>query len=351
MTDEIDYKLIERQLAILMTNSVAFASKLYDMFVSSTPMDVEFNVWTAFDEFETITVPNRAKGNIPANFGSGSPEGVVSSSYGTMYIDQDDGSIYIKTTEDRPNGWLKLVTSNDLSSHNRSKLAHDGVLAKIDGAYSNGVASTFVVADAIDGVEHSTEELTDEYYAVNKGSLFKLLGGLENLRMEDKTNIVNAINETSEASMYDPGCIVNGLKNVNTNTSAVMSLTTDEHGETSLVLSAPFVAFSPSGTKHTFTKNAQINLIDAGVKSGQRYNVYINLDPDTFGNVGKIIITSGKYLKQARKPYVLAEGDGWLDTNSVPYRFILMERDEFGKLIEVEKNYAYLGELEQDIGG
>ena len=55
MADELDYKIIERQLAILMTNSVAFSSKLYDMFVSSTPMDIEFNVWTAVDEYETIT--------------------------------------------------------------------------------------------------------------------------------------------------------------------------------------------------------------------------------------------------------------------------------------------------------
>ena len=98
MADEIDYKIIERQLAILMTNSVAFSSKLYDMFVSSTPMDIEFNVWTSVDEYETITVPNRAKGNIPASYGKGSPEGQVEASYGSIYLDQEDGSVYIKTT-------------------------------------------------------------------------------------------------------------------------------------------------------------------------------------------------------------------------------------------------------------
>ena len=72
-TDDINYNIIQRQLAILMTNSVAFSSKLYDMFVTSTPMDIEFNVWTSTNKFETITVPNRAKGNIPASYGEGSP--------------------------------------------------------------------------------------------------------------------------------------------------------------------------------------------------------------------------------------------------------------------------------------
>ena len=351
MADEIDYKLIERQLAILMTNSVAFSSKLYDMFVSTTPMDVQFNVWTALDEFETITVPNRAKGNIPASFGKGTPEGVISASYGTMYIDQDDGSIYIKTTIEGPNGWLKLVTDVDLSNHNRSKSAHDGVLAKIDGAYANGVASTFIVADAIDGVEHDSEDLDDSYYAVNKGSLFKLLGGLENLRTEDTSNIVNAMNEVSEASLYDAGCVVSGIKNTFTNSPAVMSIVTDEQGEASLVLSAPFIVYSPNGKKYTFTDNTQLNLVDAGIKSGSKYSAYIDLDPDAFGNTGKVVLLQGRYYKQARRPYVLSEGDGWLDTSSAPYRFILIEKDEFNKLAEVEKNYAYLGELEQDIGG
>lgn len=350
MADEIDYKIIERQLAILMTNSVAFASKLYDMFVSSTPMDIEFNVWTALDEFETITVPNRAKGNIPASYGNGSPEGEIEASYGTMYLDQEDGSVYIKTTLEGSDGWLKIVTETDLKNHNLSISAHDGVLAKIDGAYANGEANTFIVADAIEGVEHTSDELDDEYYAVNKGSLFKLLGGLENLRTEDTTNIVNAINEVSESSNYDVACLVNGVKNTFSNNAASMALDKDEYGEYSLTITAPFVAISPDNKKHTFTDNITVNLVDAGIKDGKIYSIYLDLDPDEFGNIGKVVISEGSFRRQSRRPYILSEGDGWLDTNSSPYRFILIQKDEYGKLIEVEKNYAYVGELEQDIG-
>ena len=104
MADELDYKIIEKQLAILMTNSVAYASKLYDMFVSSTPMNIEFNVWTGVDTFETITVPNRAKGNIPASYGEGSPEGIISSSYGSIYLDLSD-------TYTLPEGLTVFLTS------------------------------------------------------------------------------------------------------------------------------------------------------------------------------------------------------------------------------------------------
>lgn len=350
MADEIDYKIIERQLAILMTNSVAFSSKLYDMFVSSTPMDIEFNVWTAVDEFETITVPNRAKGNIPASYGKGSPEGEVESSYGSIYLDQEDGSVYIKTTLEGTDGWLKIITNTDLSGHDRSTSAHDGVLAKIDGAYANGLPNTFIVADAIEDVTHESDELDDSYYAVNKGSLFKLLGGLENLKTEDKSNIVNAINEVSTASNYDAGCAVSGVKNTFSNNAAFMSLVKNEQGEYSLVLSAPFIVTSPAGEKYTFTEDIIVSLIDIGIQNGKIYSIYLDLDPDEFGNIGKVVVLGGLCHKQARRPYILSEGEGWLDTSSVPYRFVAVEKDEYDKLVEVEHNYVFLGELEQDMG-
>jgi len=351
MADDIDYKIIERQLAILMTNSVAFSSKLYDLFVSSTPMDIEFNVWTSVDSFETITVPNRAKGNIPASYGIGSPEGEIEASYGSIYLDQSDGSIYIKTTLDGSDGWLKLITQTDMEGHDRSTTAHDGVLAKIDGAYANGLPRQFIVADAIDGVPHESDDLHDgTYYAINKGSLFKLLGGLENLRTEDKTDVVSAINEVSESSNYDAGCAVNGVKNTFSNNAAFISVIDDEQAEHSLVLSAPFVVTSPAGKKYTFTENMTISLSATGMRDDQINSIYLDLDPDELGHIGKVVIRPGLFHKQARRPYILSEGDGWLDTSSVPYRFVSIEMNEFDKLVEVERNYVFLGEIEQNTG-
>lgn len=351
--NEIDYKIIEKQLAILMTNSVAYASKLYDLFVSSTPMDIEFNVWTSVDTFETIKVPNRAKGNVPASYGSGSPEGNVEANYGAIYLDETDGSLYIKTTMYGNDGWLKLITESELSAHDNSSTAHDGVLAKIDGAYSNGVPSTFIVADAIEGVSHPTTELDDDYYAINKGSLFKLLGGLENLETEDNSTIVNSINETFKSTKYDSGCVVNAAKNSITNNPSFMYLAKDETGEWSIKLEAPFVITNAAGKNYTFTENIQANIINSiketGLVVGERYSIYLDLEP-ILGNIGRVLLLKGKYYKNARKPYVLALYDGWLDTSSSPYRFISIEKDEFNKLVEVEHNYVYLGELQYDGG-
>lgn len=342
MADEINDKIIERQLAILMTNSVAFSSKLYDMFVSSTPMDVEFNIWTSVDTFETITVPNRAKGNIPASYGDGSPEGNVEASYGTMYLDETDGSIYVKTTVTGSDGWRKIMTEVDLTAHDRSSTAHDGTLAKLDGAYSNGIYHTFKVANPVEDLD-----------AVNKGSLDALLGGLDTLRTEDKTDVVTAINEVSEASNFDAGCAVSGISNVYTNYSSLLSTRINENEEYVLTVNAPCVVTLADGTKHSFTEDIEINLINAGVIYGSVYSIYLDLEEDTLTSApAKIALKAGKFWRQARRPFVLAENDGWLDTGSAPYKFYLVVRDEeSGELKEVEKKYVYLGELEQEQDG
>lgn len=340
-TDDINYNIIQRQLAILMTNSVAFSSKLYDMFVTSTPMDIEFNVWTSTNKFETITVPNRAKGNIPASYGEGSPDGNVDASYGSIYIDESDNSVYIKVSIEGPDGWLKLMTEADLTAHDRSPLAHDGILAKIDGAYANGVYSTFKVADPVDDLD-----------AVNKGSLDTLLGGLDSLRTENKENVVSAINEVSESTLYDAGCAVSGITNIYSNYASFISISVNENSQFVMEVTPPFILTAPDGTKHTFTERREANLINSGVVYGRHYCIYIDLDPDPITEVtGNIVIIEGRFRRQARKPYVLAEGDGWLDTGAPPYRFILIERNDDGELVEVEKNYVYIGELEQKRDG
>lgn len=328
MADEIDYKIIERQLAILMTNSVAFSSKLYDMFVSTTPMDIEFNIWTATDSFETITVPNRAKGNIPASYGNGDPNGVIDASYGTMYLNRDDGSMYIKTSLEGNNGWLKIITQNELSNHNRSEFAHEGKLAKMDGAYEGNTPSTFVVADVIDGVPHEEGvhiKVDPSYYAVNQGSLFKLLGGVDNITYKhrpdpenDGLTIVGAINDVAGMVSYDTGCVVRGGKNTLTNSSAFMYI--EEAGDDGykITLNASGNAnhvrvMSPRGKMYDITSDIvgytnQYTSIIPGVS----YSIYLDLDEMT------IVTSAGKYYKQPIRPYVLKQYDCWLDTNSQP---------------------------------
>ena len=172
---------------------------------------------------------------------------------------------------------------------------------------------------------------------------------MENLRTEDKTDIVSAINEVSEGSNYDACCAVSGVKNIFSNNTAFMSLT-KEGDENYLVLTAPFVVTSASGKKYTFTEDLKINLIDYSVQDGKIYSIYLSLEPDELGHIGRVIISEGLFHRQAHRPYLLSKGDGWLDTSSAPYRFILVELDEYNKLIEVEHDYVFLGNIEQDAG-
>ena len=153
------------------------------------------------------------------------------------------------------------------------------------------------------------------------------------------------MNEISEAGSYDCGCVVSGAKNTFTNETGLISLLTDENGEQAIRLNAPFIATEPNGTKHTFKDAITANLVNIGVKAGRNYSLYLSLSADELGNVGKLVALEGTYRKQATRPYCFSENDGWLDTNSVPYRFIVMEKDDFGNLVESEKSYAYLGEL------
>lgn len=193
-TGELDIDKIQRELAILMTNSVELQSKMYDIFVSSTPMDVEVRVWTGENTFETIMVPNRAKGNIPAQFGGETPEGTIEASYGTIYFNENNGKLYIKTTLTGTDGWQELVTQTALDYHNELDAnAHENTLAKVNGDES----IEFNVAD----IDINSNLASEESLAVNKKSLFKLLGGLENLNTEDKTSVVNALNEAMEWHM------------------------------------------------------------------------------------------------------------------------------------------------------
>lgn len=323
-TTDIDYKKLQSQLSILMTNQVAFMGNLYNLFISTTPMDVEVRVWTSENTFETLLIPNRAKGNIPSQIGSGSPEGEVEANYGSTYVDQSTGAVYIKITLDGADGWAKLITADDLIAHDLDKSAHDGVLAEVDG----NPDQTFEAADPILDTD-----------VVNKRSLYTLLGGLENLNVllnteADKRNIVDAINEVNNLIACDRACAVSGPTNALTNKSALMYIETDENNDKRLVVTAPFVCVSADGKKKEYTEDMYFNLETAIYGT---YSVFMDIATDT------IKIVSGDYITSVTTPNFLSPGDCWLDLGKTPYTVKIVQ-DDF--TYEEQPTYAYLGNVD-----
>ena len=344
---ELDIDKIQRQLAVLMTNSVEFQSKMYDIFVSSTPMDVEVKVWTDENAFETIKVPNRAKGNIPAQFGSENPEGAIEASYGTIYFNEVNGKLYIKTALSGTDGWQGIVTGAALEYHNTYDLnAHEGTLAKIHGDEN----TEFKVADI-------TNESPDSL-AVNKGSLFALLGGLESLKTDDKSSIVSAINELVDFNHSDgPSAVIVDTATAidpTSNKSRILSLEQTQSDTYRIRVLSPFIAVDSKGIKHRCPAmslelaEADVIIKSTGGYSG--YSVFVSFeleDMDSAGNP-RLRMLPGRYYVSAHKPYLMQEKDSWLDIGNMPYTVKVMERNSTTNELDlVERNYVYLGSVEE----
>lgn len=346
-TGELDIDKIQRQLAVLMTNSVDFQSKMFDLFVSSTPMDVEVRVWTSENTFETIKVPNRAKGNIPAQFGGENPEGKVEASYGTIYINETDGKLYIKTTISKATGWEEIVTSTALEYHNSlDPNAHQDTLAKVHGDHVN----YFEVADIDDDSLDS--------YAVNKASLFKLLGGLETLKTEDKTSIVNAVNEVVDLNQADVATAITvnttTAVDITSNKAKLLYLEPAEGGVYRIKIIDPFVAIDCKGIKHTCpsmsikTTPENFEVAIKATRTKTKYSVFVSFEEaDKRDGEPTLVVLPGEYYVSVHKPYLMQEKDTWLDIGNTPYSVKVMERNNALQLELVERNYVFLGTVEE----
>lgn len=346
---DLDLDIIQKQLAVLETNSVQFTSKMYDLFVSTTPMDVELNVWVYDKEgqsdklvMDTIKLPNRAKGNIPAKYGEGSPVGTVEASLGTLYVDTSDdgnGAVYIKKTVDGTDGWSQIMTQVELEAHENNQAAHLLYLARKNGSDSE----YFNVKDVNEDDFDADPEIFGSY-AINMRSLDGLLGGTKNLDTNTHENIVSAINEVVLANNYDAGCAVwSNAKDATTNNTTLFSIRDVNGTNTNCLVIRPFIGTSPDGRKHIFnTENMDYPTVSTGNQSGViakgTYSVYAipgyaltsngshnKKEPDP--TRAQIALVRGKYRKTIYRPYIGAEWDGWLDLSSVPYQFKIMWLD------------------------
>ena len=108
------YNLTPENLTEFLVNTLNITSVFYDIFLNPEPMDVEVEQYDDNNELVKVVIPNRAKDRILSLIGSGDPNGVVEAPAGTMYIDASTAKIYVKVSGDDTNGWVPLITRDDI---------------------------------------------------------------------------------------------------------------------------------------------------------------------------------------------------------------------------------------------
>lgn len=338
-----DIDKMQRELAILMTNSIELQNKMYDIFVNPNPCDVELRVWTT-NGFETIVIPNLAKSRVPVMSGEESPVGTVSGDIGTLYIDTKTEYIYVnlgkdKDIEGKSTTWVQLATAYDIEEHDKSDSAHFGVLATINGEKD----TPFYVANV--------DASSDPQLAVNVESYDAMLGYMERLQTTDNEFVVDGINELLYTTEKEVGVIVDSnLNRVNdTKKPKIFRVVTSNSnsGVYNLVMDpglSKFTAIKVNGTKYVCNRaygiQPWLNL------NGPRIQVFLkDLDKDT---PRFECVTNGEYYIGETKPYIMKEGDVWLDTGCRPYKMYQMVKDVVTDVLsEEEVDYIYLGVLEE----
>ena len=106
-------------LSILFTNLNNQNRAYYDIFLNPTPMDVELEMYNEKGEVEVVLIPNRAKDNMVAYSGTGSPNGRKVAPVGSLYIDSENGSLYYKAQGIDANGWIMVWTTNNFVEGNQ----------------------------------------------------------------------------------------------------------------------------------------------------------------------------------------------------------------------------------------
>lgn len=333
---DAEFSRIQRNLAVLMKNSVALSSKFYDLFVTTTPMDVELRVWTSENEFQSIFIPNRAKGNIPVRVGEGDPNNAEDAGFGTLFVDENNQTVYIKLTDEGvTSGWSKVITAKDLAAHETNSLAHQGFLAAVNGDEHQ----YFQVADLDPEDEHNGS------YAVNKNSFDALVGGLSNLETGDKSNIVAAINEALELDTYDIGCVATGqIVDVVTNAASYLTQKATTSGAAiQLNTGAGMTLITAKNKKIELRKNLTVNVESLNTNNG-RCSIYVDCsDPENLS----LVALPGSYTVSTYKPSFIVEGDTWFNVGISPHAVMVAEVTS-GKLNLVEKDYVFVGTVEVD---
>ena len=156
MADQITvptYEQIAVLLSRLATDYSAIASIFEKVFYDTTPQDVTFKMFDESGNLVEYTIPNRAKDRALILNGSGVPEGNVEASVGAIYQDTNDGNMYIKETPDGNEGWSLIVDKSYLDNFivRGSGVPEGNVVASRGTLYLDTEASSLYIKTTMTG--------------------------------------------------------------------------------------------------------------------------------------------------------------------------------------------------------
>lgn len=112
------FEQIATILSQLATNYSNIFTQYYNLFYNPVPMDVNIQVYDDAGNLQNITIPNRAKDRTYVLNGNGSPEGTLSAPLGSIYQDLLSGNVYVKRFDvSSSSGWFRIVDSAKLEEY------------------------------------------------------------------------------------------------------------------------------------------------------------------------------------------------------------------------------------------
>ena len=172
--DEVTLSEITENLAKLLSNTTNLTNAYFDMFFNPTPMDITLTQYDANNELVTYNIPNRAKDKRICLSGTVPPELNVVAVEGTFYINETTNSLYYKSYGDSNIGWQLTLTQDDLTNHNASLFAHDGILVNYSYIGNRDDLVTNDKTDIVGAINSCKKDIDDNVYSpftVNSGYL------------------------------------------------------------------------------------------------------------------------------------------------------------------------------------
>lgn len=133
-------------LSQLLMNVTEITRLYFNMFVNTEPMDLSISQYDSEGSLKTYIVPNRAKDRLVL-MGTENPNGTLASFVGTLYMNTDTRTLYLKTTgASDTNGWKAIIFEEKIIEPLYVDYATGTLKIRTDNTPSEG-SENFITSD------------------------------------------------------------------------------------------------------------------------------------------------------------------------------------------------------------